>query len=99
MEIETGQPTNPDHPYVIWNYHERITIDRASETVEHFRQILAECDIRNTYHIAEGVSNFLDGLDLDCLSEVEGNPPDVYIEPHRTDHYKILVTTKLGGTR
>lgn len=99
LEMEIAKPVNPAQPYAIWDYHENIVIDRATETIEHFRQIFSECDVRNTYHIAEGVSNFLDEMDVDALSEVEGNPQDIYVDPHRTDSYKILVTTKLGGTR
>lgn len=99
LEIKMGKPVNPEHPYAIWDYHERLSIDRASETIEHFRQIMSECDVYNKYHVSEGVSDFLDETDIDALLEVEGNPPDVYIDPRRTDNYKIVVTTKLGGPR
>lgn len=99
LEIEMKEPADPEHPYAIWDYHENLSIDRASETIEHFRQIMSECDVYNKYHVSEGVPDFLDETDIDALSDVEGNPPDVYIDPHRTDSYKILVTTKLGGTR
>lgn len=99
LEIEMKEPADPDHPYAIWDYHENLSIDRASETIEHFRQIMSECDVYNKYHVSEGVSDFLDETDVNALSVVEGNPPDVYIDHHRTDSYKILVTTKLGGTR
>jgi hypothetical protein len=99
IEIETEEPVDPEHPYVLWDCHEELKLDRASETVEHFRKIFGECDVRSIYHIEEGVSDFLDDMDVDALSEAEGNPPDVYVDPHRSEHYKILVTTKIGGTR
>lgn len=99
IEIETEEPVDPEHPYVLWDCHEELKLDRASETVEHFRKIFKECDVRSIYHIEEGVSDFLDDMDVDALSEAEGNPPDVYVDPHRSEHYKILVTTKIGGTR
>lgn len=98
-EIETPQPIDRDHPYVIWEYHEELEIDRASETVKHFRKIFEQCDVSHVWHIEGGVSNFLDDLDVNALSEAEGNPPDVYVDPHFSDRYKILVTTKLGGER
>lgn len=98
-EIEMKKPVNPEMPYTIWNYHEELKIDRASETIEHFRKIFEECDVRNVYHIAEGVSAFLDDIDLDAFSEVTGNPPDVYIDPHSSTNYKILISTKKGDNR
>lgn len=98
-EIKMAKPIDQDHQYALWNYHEELKIDRATESVEHFRQIFEQCDVRNVWHVEEGVSNFLDDLDPDVLSDVEGNPPDVYVDPHKSDSYKIEVTTKLGGTR
>lgn len=98
-EIKNPRPQDLKLPYIKWNYHEEIKIDRATETVEHFRQIFERCDVRSIYHIEEGVSSFLDDMDLNALSEARGNPPDVYVDLHHTDRYQILVTTKLGGVR
>lgn len=85
--------------YGIWDYHETLKIDRASETIEHYRKIADECDVRNTYHIADGVPSFLDEIGLDAFSEVEGNPTDVYEDLHEIKTYQILFTTKKDGTR
>ena len=98
-EIEMKKPVHPEMPYAIWDYHEELKIDRAGETIEHYRKIFDECDVRNIYHIAEGVPSFLDDIDVDVFSEVRGNPPDVYVDPYRSTNYKILITTKNGGTR
>lgn len=98
-ETQIGKPNNSEYPYAIWNHHEELKIDRATEIVEHYRQIFEQCDVRNIWHIEGGVSNFLDGIDLDALSEAEGNPSDVYVDPRRYDSYKIKVTTKLSGIR
>lgn len=98
-EIEMKKPVHPEMPYAIWDYHEELKIDRAGETIEHYRKIFDECDVRNIYHIAEGVPFFLDDIDVDVFSEVRGNPPDVYVDPYRSTNYKILITTKNGGTR
>lgn len=98
-EIEMKKPVHPEMPYAIWDYHEELKIDRAAETIEHYRKIFDECDVSNIYHIAEGVPSFLDDIDVDAFSEVRGNSPDVYVDPHRSTNYKILITTKNGGTR
>ena len=98
-EIEMEKPINSEHPYALWDYHEEIIIDRATESIVHFRKIFDECDVKNIYHIAEGVPDFLDDVDTDVFTSVVGNPPDVFIDPHQTTKYRITVTTKLGGSR
>ena len=98
-EIKMKKPVNSEMLYAIWDYHEELKIDRAAETIEHYRKIFDECDVRNIYHIAEGVPAFLDDIDVDAFSEVTGDPLDVYVDPHRSTNYKILLTTKNGGTR
>lgn len=40
------------------------------ETIEHYRRIADEYDVRDNYHIAEEVPLFLGGIDLDAFSEV-----------------------------
>ena len=99
QEFEVADPADPEQPYAIWDYHEELKISRDTETVELYRQIFSDCDVRNTYHIAGGVSDFLDSLEPYALSEAEGNPPDVFVDPFRTEKYKITVTTRRAGTR
>ena len=99
QEFEVADPADPEQPYAIWDYHEELKISRDTETVELYRQIFSDCDVRNTYHIAGGVSDFLDSLEPYALSEAEGNPPDVFVDPFRTEKYKIIVTTRRAGTR
>ena len=99
QEFEVADPADPEQPYAIWDYHEELKISRDTETVELYRQIFSDCDVRNTYHIAGGVSVFLDSLEPYALSEAEGNPPDVFVDPFRTEKYKITVTTRRAGTR
>lgn len=98
LEFEVADPADPQ-PYATWDYHEELMINRDTETIEHFRQIFADCDVRNTYHISGGVSDFLDSLEPYALSEAEGNPPDVFVDPFRTEKYKIIVTTRRAGPR
>ena len=97
MEIHI--PKSVDLQCAVWDYHEELKIDRTTETIDYFRRIFDACDVRYTYHIEEGVSNFLDATDADALSEAEGNPPDVYVDSRDTNSYKVLVTTLHGGVR
>ena len=81
---------------VIWNYHEKLAVDRESETIEYFRQIAEECDVCHKYHVAGGVSQLLDNLDADVFSKKEGNPPDVYVDPLESKNYEIVIRTRRG---
>ena len=38
--------------YVIWDYHEKLVVDRKSETIEYFRQIAEGCDVCHKYHVS-----------------------------------------------
>jgi len=99
LTIEYSRTTkiksNPEHnvPYefVTWNYAEKITIDRESETLEYFRRIGEECDTTWKYHVAEGVPHFLDDIDIDMFDDIEGNPPDAMDDPMESKSYKIII--------
>lgn len=86
-------------PYVTWNYHEKMVMDRAAETVEYDRQIFEACDVKTRYHLEEAVSSFLDGLSPWVFSIVEGNPKDVCVDPLRSCDYTIVLTMEKGGKR
>lgn len=81
------------------DYHEEVTVDRSTETIDHYRKISDQCDIHCTYRVTKVISNFLDDLDVNILSEIKGNPEDVYVDPHKTSTYKILVTTRTSGIK
>lgn len=85
--------------YVTWDYHEKMVMDRAAETVEYDRQIFAACDVKTRYHLEEAVSSFLDGLSPWVFSIVEGNPKDVCVDPLRSCDYTIVLTMEKGGKR
>lgn len=85
--------------YVTWDYNEFLTLDRASETLEHVREIGAGCKVTNIYNVQEGVASFLDNIDIDVFSEIEGNPPDVVDDPLETKEYTITLYTKHGDIR
>lgn len=55
--------------YVIWDYHEKLVVDRESETIEYFRQIAEGCDVCHKYHVSGGVSQLLDNLNADIFSK------------------------------
>lgn len=85
--------------YVIWDYHEKLVVDRESETIEYFRQIAEGCDVCHKYHVSGGVSQLLDNLDADVFSKKEGNPTDVYVDPLESRDYQIGIRTRRGKCR
>lgn len=92
-------PAEWDMNHLIWDYHEQIIIDRASETIEYDRFIAEETDISTKYHVGEGISDFLDDYDVHLFSRTEGNPEDVYEDPMESQTYQIKVITKNEGAR
>ena len=64
-----------DGQIVTWNPTDRIVIDRKSDTIEYTYKIGAECDVTRKYHVAQGVSNFLDELEWQNLF-IEFNEKD-----------------------
>ncbi len=86
--------------YLTWDYREHMYFDRKTETIEHFQKIAEECDITRTYHIGEGISDFLDRYDAASLfSEVEGNPDDVTDNPMEEKTYRIELGLKYSEPR
>lgn len=85
--------------HVTWDYHEKMVMDRAAETVEYDRQVFEACDVKTRYHLEEAVSSFLDGLSPWVFSIVEGNPKDVCVDPLRSCDYTIVLTMEKGGKR
>ena len=89
------------HYFIDGNAQERLIIDRKSGTLEHFHQLSKkwDMDIHNTYHLPTAVAMFLNRLNPDIFSKVEGNPSDVITNPRRTDTYTIRITNGYAGTR
>ena len=98
-KIRPRGPLPEGLPYVTWDYHEKMVMDRASETVEYDRQIFEASDVKTRYHLKEAVSSFLDGLSPWVFSIVEGNPKDVCVDPLRSCDYTIVLTMEKGGKR
>lgn len=93
-------PDGATWEYVTWDYNEHLYIVRATETIEHFQQIGQECDITRTYHIGEGVSNFLDDYDADSfLTTIVGNPDDAMDDPMEEKTYRVEINFKYSEPR
>ena len=91
-KIKSPVPFDNGSEYVTWNYAESIQIDRESETVEIYRKIAEECDTAYRYHVAQGVSDFLDSLDTNFLfKDIPGEPEDVIEDPLERKTYHIEV--------
>ena len=56
-----------DGQVVTWNPTNHIVIDRKTDTIEYTYKIGTECDVTRKYHVAHGVSNFLDELEYQNL--------------------------------
>lgn len=90
-------PMAPGEPLIAWDYHERLTIDRATQTIEHYRKPFAECDITNIYHIAEGISELIGERDADFFCEMPPDKPATKPkDPKNKQTYKMIVTMTDG---
>ena len=99
-KIKSGRiPKGTAREYATWDCKEFLTLDRASETLEHVREIGSRCKVTNVYYVQEGISSFLDDIDINAFSEIEGNPPDVVDDPLEIKEYTITLFTKHGAIR
>lgn len=93
-------PEGADWEYATWDYTERLTIDRATDTLEHIQNIGSECQVSRKYHVQERVSSLLDEFDPEgFLCHVQGNPPDAIKQPLETKDYTITIESVYGGER
>lgn len=91
-KFKTPEPIAPDLEYATWNYGERITINRADETIEYFQKIAQECDVLRRYHVLEGVTYFLDGWDAGTLfKQFCEVPADAVKDPLDVNEYTLKV--------
>lgn len=77
---------------IMWEYKDHLVIDRQTETIEDVLQLAEQCDVTRKYHVAEGVTSFLDDLDIEGLF-TEFNEPeeDTLPSPDGTAVYKVKV--------
>ena len=77
---------------ITWEYSDHLVIDRETETIEDVLKLAEQCDVTRKYHVAEGVTSFLDDLDIEGLF-TEFNEPeeDVLPSPDGTAMYEVKV--------
>lgn len=77
---------------ITWEYKDHLVIDRQTETIEDTLQLAEQCDVTRKYHVADGISSFLDDLDIETLF-TEFNEPeaDVLPSPEGTAEYEVKV--------
>ena len=77
---------------ITWEYKDHLVIDHQTETIEDTLQLAEQCDVTRKYHVADGISSFLDDLDIETLF-TEFNEPeaDVLPSPEGTAEYEVKV--------
>lgn len=95
-ETKIKAPEGADYAFSTWNYANKITIDRASETLVNHVQVAANASVTHTYQIEEGVSNLLDSLWPEMFDDIKGNPEDVMDDPLNQQNYRLTLHTKRG---
>ncbi len=77
---------------ITWEYKDHLVIDRQTETIEDTLQLAEQCDVTRKYHVADGISSFLDDLDIETLF-TEFNEPeaDILPSPEGTAEYEVKV--------
>ena len=89
-----------DGQVVTWNPTNHIVIDRKTDTIEYTYKIGAECDVTRKYHVAQGVSNFLDELEYQNLFvEFEEKESDAIIPEDDEATYTATVDFLRGPSR
>lgn len=99
-KMKPKRPVSKNIDIVTWDYSERLTIDRKTNTLEYVQRIGSGCVVTRTYEVQEGIAALLDDLDADSLFDsVEGNPLDVVENPNETKDYRITIHFKKSTER
>ena len=89
-----------DGQVITWNPTNHIVIDRKTDTIEYTYKIGTECDVTRKYHVAQGVSNFLDELEYQNLFvEFEEKELDAIIPEDDEATYTATVDFLRGPSR
>lgn len=98
--IPKGVPEGVSLDHVTWDYSEKLTIDRNTDTIEHIQKIGSGCSVSRKYEIEEGVGSLLDEFDADGLfMEIPSEPEDVIEDPNDSRTYKITIDYQNGLQR
>ena len=77
---------------ITWEYSDHLVIDRETETIEDVLKLAEQCDVTRKYHVAEGVTSFLDDLDIEGLfTEFNESEKDALPSPEGTAVYEVKV--------
>lgn len=77
---------------ITWEYSDHLVIDRETETIEDVLKLAEQCDVTRKYHVAEGVTSFLDDLDIEGLfTEFDEPDENVLPSPEGTVVYEVKV--------
>ena len=81
------KPRFEDDPgQLLWDYTEKLVIDRATETIQFTRNIGTGCSVTHSCYVQEGVPDLLDRFDADELLEgAPGVPEDSGGKPRSED--------------
>ena len=91
-KIKPPVPISETAEYAVWDYRESFIIDRASEEITYKRVIGSGCSVTTTYHVEQGVRDFLDDLDaVELFLTFPQEPKDVIIDPLEKRSYTITV--------
>ena len=77
---------------ITWEYSDHLVIDRETEIIEDVLKLAEQCDVTRKYHVAEGVTSFLDDLDIEGLfTEFDKQDENVLPSPEGTAVYEVKV--------
>lgn len=100
VKIKPAQlPPDATWEYVTIDLDETLTIDRQAETIELLRHFGTGIEIKFSYHVEEGIVNFLDSFPTTLFSEIGETPADIVDNPLDVRSYKVNVLTRQGECR
>ena len=81
----------------MWDYTEKLVIDRATETIQFTRNIGTGCSVTHSCYVQEGVPDLLDRFDADeLLIGAPGVPEDLVENPDLKIEFTITLDMKKG---
>jgi len=99
-KIKLNAPLGENVESVLWDYSERIEIDRALEKLTYRQNIGSDCIVTREYQVKGGIADLLDRFDADDLfSYTKGNPEDSIETLNESRAYRITMDFKKGPQR
>ena len=92
------KPRFEDGPgQLLWDYTEKLVIDRATETIQFTRNIGTGCSVTHSCYVQEGVPDLLDRFDADeLLIGAPGVPEDLVENSDLKIEFTITLDMKKG---